>query len=1658
MNSIRDLINDAIGSIVQEQNNLTIHEVTIIGKDGEKYKIFPAAGKFSYVSMALSESLFEASVIGRLIIRDINSTAEQINFSGFEDIVIKLESPSIPNSYKSLKFKVYNVKALGDQIHSDIPDPKTNITDVKLEVQFTSYEHYLLNYKEFKPLAGLTGSDIITPIATKSKIKSTIPTVINVAQEIVDTLTPKEIGLVNLIEDKYFKTGKDSSTTHQRMRIEETDNWVWYKQNQLMYPWAKLNKPTKVAQLLQYLAENAVSKSNKYACNFLFWQDLDKWNFISIEALLKEPVARVYISSLIPTKTRNIYDLQIVQESNFLRLFEANAFSGKYYLVEPKWNEPYREYLDYNDSHTIKEITYDYHRDYNKWKKLEQYPMISKDVKTEPTVSNIITDNISGYFEPSYANKQRQVNWEHYGYTFGNRDSSTTWQPMFDQIELDGKTCKIIQKEIKEVIKSKKEEYARKKNLKEKWKVYRCSICCDDTYFEDTGLTAGAVFSQEYGIAAAGGFTDVVNFKKGATGSTAQFPLGLTFSYDLHSGSYSQSIGDILHLTEHPELKTKYLYDLELKRIDIAQLLLKKYETRYQTFIDYWSSLPKCPAACPDGYGDPCDTNEVFSFCGGWQNIEDRQDCWCNEEGKNKYINDYTKKLENIKLLANSEYFIKIRETVQLEKEKFIETYAKYKDRKAFFISKELGFTADHTKQTPLNVKSVTRIPIRGSKYEKLAHKTVLPDLLKGITGTTFQFKGFTKGTTYYYPYDIFYDNDSEINPKEKHPHYDSGYNMDVGYNAIPTYSIFEQSGGPSANSSGDGILQIFGISFKYKTTLTVSRKYFVQGNCSGTDQGNGGFGGGGNGNGGGSTPGGGFGGQGGNGGNGGNNTPPCDPCATGSYKTDSNTSTGVKDTYSSSADPNSLIVNNLLLKIVDETAKDIENTLNNQAWETIEITKTANSIVAYAEGKSYNCPNKTETIKYEYSFSIEKIYTDNGDNPNNLPSGVIYQSIIGAERLPDFNLLEFLNSRNLIDIETIVDDKSKKPTETILEELESYVRIEFVHPIGISTKLDFPSGFYDKPGSEYYLPYHVLLTSGPFGSKSTDYNISVLGQDPFGFDVAVKRIKKKSHEVQPDKKALVNFKDYHILSPLHNRAVSSYASFNYYDDYGGLYDLNAENGTFTNNQLFYGDVPVPVTPRTSYSSYRAPVRYSLYWPNVFNVTQQVDEGLKDQTAINRNFNFTKFNSGGPSNIINTSELFYYDMLYRVTRKNPLALPKSYFEFSNIRNVGVRHSDDSYYSGRNYLSSFADEPTNDLNQPDIGVDNIILVPGNVFCWRNYESGDVFPVDTSNFKSSAGYSTEEFTISQNAFFELDIRDRNIREGNEPPNETSLYGFYTGCAIWKHPAVDGMDLSDEEIQKAIWKNDITGESEYGIVGLELNEQDSTFDRNFAAQFVVVGPLSLDGRGGCEGYPCSNPDPISNAGCPPDDPVCNCPCQELRPDRMTLGITGGYSGITGPEPTYKELSDLEKEIRECDLIEEKLGEEWLGCMWGDPKSPLNCTCPCIGEKFMDYLRYSQTYCTFWNTPPERPLLRNAQMVLINANKVVIKVNGDLTMRPGMVVSLSYGNKRFSGKWLVASINHDFGMNKHFMSMTLIRDSEYTDHENRSKKLILNTWDQLT
>ena len=53
------------------------------------------------------------------------------------------------------------------------------------------------------------------------------------------------------------------------------------------------------------------------------------------------------------------------------------------------------------------------------------------------------------------------------------------WQSINDDTDLEASTLYNIQKYIKEPTKEKYKEYIDKKNLKEKWNVYRHSICCD---------------------------------------------------------------------------------------------------------------------------------------------------------------------------------------------------------------------------------------------------------------------------------------------------------------------------------------------------------------------------------------------------------------------------------------------------------------------------------------------------------------------------------------------------------------------------------------------------------------------------------------------------------------------------------------------------------------------------------------------------------------------------------------------------------------------------------------------------------------------------------------------------------------------------------------------------------------------------------------------------------------------------------------------------------------------------------------------------------------------------------------------------------------------------------------------------------------------------
>jgi hypothetical protein len=98
----------------------------------------------------------------------------------------------------------------------------------------------------------------------------------------------------------------------------------------------------------------------------------------------------------------------------------------------------------------------------------------------------------------------------------------------------------------------------------------------------------------------------------------------------------------------------------------------------------------------------------------------------------------------------------------------------------------------------------------------------------------------------------------------------------------------------------------------------------------------------------------------------------------------------------------------------------------------------------------------------------------------------------------------DFINAFNIFD-ENISE---KKPPNIKKEEISSYVRIEFISPIGLDRIADFPDGFVRDSGSEYFLPYLVQLTAGPNGRQTVRNNIAIIGMDPYGFDVAVKKQK----------------------------------------------------------------------------------------------------------------------------------------------------------------------------------------------------------------------------------------------------------------------------------------------------------------------------------------------------------------------------------------------------------------------------------------------------------------------------------------------------------------------------------------------------------------------
>jgi len=270
--------------------------------------------------------------------------------------------------------------------------------------------------------------------------------------------------------------------------------------------------------------------------------------------------------------------------------------------------------------------------------------------------------------------------------------------------------------------------------------------------------------------------------------------------------------------------------------------------------------------------------------------------------------------------------------------------------------------------------------------------------------------------------------------------------------------------------------------------------------------------------------------------------------------------------------------------------------------------------------------------------------------------------------------------------------------------------------------------------------------------------------------------------------------------------------------------------------------------------------------------------------------------------------------------------------------------------------------------------------------------------------------------------------------------SLMNYLAGNYLLYRPSLVATDL---------WKYDLSGETEYGIIAPPVDTEYEFFDRNFALQFTVFGK----GMRTCAdlGLKCANPDAIKNgliqsaSGCTAS-PYCNCPAKNIMP--------------TEAEPTYLELYRLYNEINECSLIAENFGEDYLGCDYSNPDSPLSCNCPEQGDKFSRYLEFSKTYATFWGVSESLPLKRMAATSQFQAQKIQIRIAPNSNIKIGSIVEIMSQNdlpqesaneyKKISGRWMVVEIDHTMtGTLGYVMNVTLVRNSLHYNPEDAQAPL---------
>lgn len=656
----------------------------------------------------------------------------------------------------------------------------------------------------------------------------------------------------------------------------------------------------------------------------------------------------------------------------------------------------------------------------------------------------------------------------------------------------------------------------------------------------------------------------------------------------------------------------------------------------------------------------------------------------------------------------------------------------------------------------------------------------------------------------------------------------------------------------------------------------------------------------------------------------------------------------------------------------------------------------------------------------------------------------------------PEFPNFSYTNttSKEIVNQESKIfqDVIDKKPPSLKKEEIDSFVRIEFTEPIGLDRLADFPTGFVRDAGSEYFLPYIVQLTAGPHGRQSIQSNVAVIGMDPYGFDVAVKKIKSKNNYNdykewgyywwhQPLNKLKVQNKTKDI-SDMNLWSEKSFENeYTFYQGAGSLfYDIGSD---YTE----YHDYVGALTPTlyTDYSTTEA--KTGLFWSYSIAGSQNTDyadtlgaitPSRPYYTLPIKKFDVNEKLSGSyGKGFIDTTSIQIDKRKFDRTLTNTKY--GSYNLLSSHNHTNIRRSwFDFQFPSKVYFDTTLQNLAN-INNLVPGFVPATLLKG--FDFVNF-SGDGLTTVVGGLDLKSNQQLISFLNS----IEMDslVHDNTDIPGDDLISPLSKDSFTKlngqiqqifSDDIEHLLNADFMIYKPGLLTKDVWKYDIFGETEYGMTKPPtLPAEYDSFDNNFSAQFIVFSKTESTNICKELNIKCINPNGyVDLSNCPENDPYCNC---------------GGKSVIPKvKEPTYKEIAIAFEETKECKLIEQVFGKEFLGCIISDDKNVVSCGCPEQGKHFNKLLAALRTSSTFYKTPPETPLRRNAQMMMMNSQRAMMAIYPNDQLRVGSMVEIrkenpTFGHRnrqqRVSGKWLITGISRQFKSNNiEMMVVALARDS---------------------